>query len=75
LHDLVGHLLDVALNLSIGELAADETLRGEKGVLGVDNGLALGGDTDKTLAVLGETDDGGCCPRTCEMESARVAQC
>jgi hypothetical protein len=57
LDNLVGNLLDVALDLSIGELAADQTLGSEKCVLWVDNSLALGGDTDKTLAFLGETND------------------
>jgi hypothetical protein len=46
--------LDITLDFSIGELAADETLCGEEGVFRVDNGLALGGDTDETLALLGE---------------------
>jgi hypothetical protein len=66
LDDLVGHLLDIALDLSIGELAADETLGSEEGVLGVDNSLALGGNTDKALALLCETDDGRCCAATCD---------
>ena len=65
LDDLVGNLLDVALDLNIGELATDETLGGEEGVLGVDDGLALGGNTDKTLALLGETDDRGGRASTC----------
>ena len=57
LDDLVGNLLNITLNLSVGELATDQTLGGEEGVLGVDDGLALGGNTDKTLALLGETND------------------
>jgi hypothetical protein len=65
LDDLVGNLLDVALDLNVGELATDETLGGEEGVLGVDDGLALGGNTDKTLALLGETDDRGGRASTC----------
>lgn len=64
LDDLVGDLLDVALDLSVGELAADEALGSEQSVLGVDDGLALGGDTDEALAVLSETDDGGGCAGT-----------
>jgi hypothetical protein len=60
LHDLVRNLLDIALNLSISELAADETLGSEEGVLGVDNGLALGGDTNEALALFSEADDGWC---------------
>ena len=58
LDDLVRDLLDIALDLDVGELATDQTLGGEEGVFGVDDGLALGGNTDKTLALLGETDDG-----------------
>lgn len=65
LDDLVGDLLDVALDLDVGELATDKTLGGEEGVLGVDDGLALGGNTDKTLALLGETDDRGGRASTC----------
>ena len=64
LDDLVWDLLDVALDLSIGELATDETLGSEKSVLWVDDSLALGGDTDETLALLGETNDGRCCSTT-----------
>jgi hypothetical protein len=60
LDNLVGDLLDVALDLAVGELAADETLGSEKSVLGVDNGLALGGNTNEALALFGEADDGGC---------------
>ena len=58
LDDLEWNLLDVALDLNIGELASDETLGSEKGVLWVDDGLTLGGNTDKTLTILGESDDG-----------------
>ena len=46
LDDLVGNLLDVALDLTVGVLTADQTLGGEQGVLGVDNSLTLGGNTD-----------------------------
>jgi hypothetical protein len=60
LDDLVGDLLDIALDLTIGELAADETLGSEKSVFWVDNGLALGGNTNKALAFLGEANDRGC---------------
>jgi len=58
LDDLVGDLLDITLDLCVGELAADKTLGGEEGVFWVDHGLALGGDTDQTLALLCEADDG-----------------
>jgi hypothetical protein len=65
LDDLVGDLLNVTLNLSVGVLAANQTLSSEQSVLGVDNSLALGGNTDETLAILGETNDGGSCAGTC----------
>jgi len=64
LDDLVGHLLDITLNLDIGVLATDETLCGEESVFRVDDSLTLGGDTDKTLALLGETNDRRCCSCT-----------
>jgi hypothetical protein len=64
LDNLVGNLLDVLLDLSVGELATDKTLGGEESVLGVDNGLTLGSNTDKTLAFLCETDDRGGCAGT-----------
>jgi hypothetical protein len=64
LHNLVGDLLDVALDLGISKLAADETLGSEEGVLGVDDGLALGGDTNEALAFLGEANDGRGCAAT-----------
>jgi hypothetical protein len=70
LDNLVGHLLDVLLDLSIGELATDQTLGSKEGVLGVDDGLALGGDTDETLALLCEANDGGSCAATCGDELA-----
>lgn len=72
LNDLVWDLLDVTLDLSVGELASDKTLCGEEGVLGVDDCLALCGDTNQTLALLGETDDGWSCPCTCRALSARA---
>lgn len=59
LDDLVGNLLNVTLDLSIGVLATDQTLGSEQSVLGVDNGLTLSGNTDQALAVLGETNNGG----------------
>jgi hypothetical protein len=66
LNDLVWNLLDIALDLSIGELAADQTLGSKKCVLRVDNGLALGGNTDEALTLLGETDNGRSCAATCD---------
>jgi hypothetical protein len=49
--NLEGDLLDVGLDLGVGELAADQTLGSEDGVLGVDDGLATGGLANKTLAI------------------------
>lgn len=69
LDDLVGHLLDIALDLSIGELAADETLGGEESVFGVNDGLTLRGNTNEALAILGETNNGGRCAGTWELVS------
>lgn len=54
LDDLVRNLLEIPLDLSVAELATYESLGGEEGVLGVDNGLTLGGDTDETFAIFGE---------------------
>jgi hypothetical protein len=64
LDDLIGDLLNVTLNLSVGVLATNQTLSSEQSVLGVDNSLALGGNTDEALAILGETNDGGSCAGT-----------
>lgn len=54
--DLEGEVLHVGLNLSIGELATDQSLGVEDGVLGVHGDLVLGGITNQTLGV-GETDE------------------
>jgi hypothetical protein len=64
LDDLVRNLLDVLLDLAVGELATNQTLGSEESVLGVDDGLALGGDTDETLALLCEANDGRSCAAT-----------
>ena len=55
--DSEGEVLDVGLHLSIGELATDEALRIEDGVMGVHRDLVLGRITDQTLGV-GEGDIG-----------------
>jgi hypothetical protein len=57
LDDLVGDLLNITLNLSVGVLATNQTLGSEESVLGVDNGLTLSGNTDETLTILGEADN------------------
>ena len=56
--DLEGEVLHIGLNLSIVELATDETLGIEDGVGGVHGDLVLGGITDETLGV-GEGDERG----------------
>ena len=50
-----GEVLDIGLNLGVAELASNETLRVEDGVVGVHRDLVLGGITDQTLGV-GEGD-------------------
>ena len=57
-------VLGIVLNLLVRELTTNETLEGEDGVCRVDDGLALSGQTNKTFAVLGEGDNGGCCSLT-----------
>lgn len=54
--DCEGEVLHIGLDLSIGELAADQSLGVEDGVLGVHGDLVLGGITNQTLGV-GETDE------------------
>ncbi|MNV03622.1 NAD-specific glutamate dehydrogenase [compost metagenome] len=56
--DAVGHVRDVLLDFSVGELAADQALDGVEGVLRVGDGLALGRGTHQHFAVLGVGDDG-----------------
>ena len=56
-------MLNIGLDLSIAELATDETLSVEDGVVGVHRDLVLRGITDQPLGV-GEGDIGGCCPVT-----------
>jgi hypothetical protein len=46
LNNLVWNLLNIALHFGVGELPSDETLRGEKSVLRVHNGLTLSRNTD-----------------------------
>lgn len=55
-------VLLVRLDLLVLELTTDEILEDEDGVLVVDNRLTLRRETDETLAVLGERNDGGCRP-------------
>ncbi len=61
--DLVGYHVDVALYDVLVEAPADQTLDGEQGVLGVGNGLPLGGLPDEDLAVAAEGHHGGGGPR------------
>ena len=75
LDNLEGHLLDILLDLLVGVLATDQTLGGEKSVLGVDNGLTLSGNTNETLTVGSEGNDGRSCSDTwAGLVSARPAE-
>jgi hypothetical protein len=56
LHNLVGHELEVALDLGVFELAADEALNAKDGVVGVDDGLALGDLADQALTRFADGD-------------------
>ncbi len=57
-------MLRVVPHLLVVELPTDQTLEGEDGILRVHNCLSLSRQANKTLAVLGERDDGGSCPCT-----------
>ena len=46
IEDLEGEVLDIGLNLSVTELASNETLRVEDGVVGVHSDLIFGSITD-----------------------------
>jgi hypothetical protein len=54
--DLEGDVLHIGLDLRMGELATDQPLGVDDGVLGVHGDLVLGGITNQTLGV-GETDE------------------
>lgn len=58
--DLEGEVLHVSLNLSVGELAANQTLGIEDCVGGVHGDLVLGGISDQTLGIC-EGDERGRC--------------
>jgi hypothetical protein len=49
--DLEGEMLHVGLNLSVIELASNETLRIEYSVMGVHRNLVLGGIANQPLAL------------------------
>ena len=57
--NLEGNVVQVLLDFLVLELSADETLGCEKGSLGVHNSLSLGWQTNETLAILGESNNGG----------------
>jgi len=59
LDNLKGEVLHVGLHLCVGELAADQALRVEDGVVRVHGDLVLGGVTNQALSV-GEGDERGC---------------
>lgn len=61
--DLEGEVLHIRLDLSIIELAADEALCVEDGVVRVHRDLVLRGIANETLG-LGEGDVGWCCAVT-----------
>jgi hypothetical protein len=58
LDDLVRHHVDVFLHDRVVELAADEALDREQGVLRIGHGLALGRLADQHFVILGKRDDG-----------------
>lgn len=55
--NFIGHLLDVVLDCGIIESSADQSLGGEDSVLGVGDGLPLGGSTDDSLTLISEGND------------------
>lgn len=57
-------MLNILLHLLVVELPSDQSLESEDGVLGVHNCLTLGWQTNQSLAVLGESNDGGGRPGT-----------
>lgn len=60
-NDLEGEVLHVSLNLGVGELATNQSLGVEDGILGVHGDLVLGGITNQTLGV-GEGNERRGCP-------------
>ena len=60
LDDLEGEVLHVGLDLSVGELAADESLGVEDGVVRVHGDLVLCSIADQSFSV-GEGHEGGSC--------------
>ena len=52
----------IILYLLVTELTTDQPLECEDRVLRVDNCLSLSRKANEALAVLGERNDGGCCP-------------
>ena len=56
-HDFVGN--EFAFAVTFGEFASHQAFDGEDGVLGVGDGLTLGGLSDEAFAVFGESHDGG----------------
>jgi hypothetical protein len=58
-------VLEIQLDISLRELAANETLDVEDGVVGVRGGLVLGGVSDESL-LIGEGNVGGGDTVSCE---------
>ena len=57
-------MLRVVLYLLVLELTTDQSLKRKNGILGVHDGLALGGETDEALSVFCDGDNRGGCPCT-----------
>ena len=55
-------MFHVVLHLFVAELSTNQTLEGKDCVLRVHNCLSFSGQANKTLAMLGERDNRGCCP-------------
>ena len=68
---LEGEVLDIALDILLGELAANETLDIVDGVEGVRGGLVLGGVSDEAL-VLGKGDVRGGNTVSCACQRAAM---
>ena len=55
-------MFHVVPHLLVVELPTNQALEGKDGILRVHNCLSFSRQTNKTFPMLGERDDGGCCP-------------
>ena len=55
-------MFHVVPHLLVVELPTNQSFEGKDGVLRVHNRLSFSRQTNKTLAMLSERDDGRCCP-------------